>query len=105
MNKVLLTGRIANDLKLRETKNGTKVCDFTMAIPRGFSQSKKQDTDFISCITYGVGAEALCNYQKKGSLIAIFGELRVDSYEVNGEKKYKNYVLVSNMEFLDKKAN
>ena len=32
-------------------------------------------------------------------MIAVFGELRNDSYEVNGEKKYKSYVIVNNIEF------
>lgn len=36
-------------------------------------------------------------------MIAVFGELRNDSYEVNGEKKYKSYVIVNNIEFLESK--
>ena len=49
-------------------------------------------------------AENLCKFQGKGSLIAVFGELRTDSYETEGQKKYKTYVLVSNVEFLSKKT-
>ena len=34
MNKCILTGRITKDLELRETKSGTKVCEFTLATNR-----------------------------------------------------------------------
>lgn len=33
------------------------------------------------------------------------GQLRIDNYEVNGEKKYKTYVLVENIEFLESKKD
>ena len=34
-------------------------------------------------------------------MIGIQGQLRVDTYETNGERKYKTYVLVENIEFLE----
>lgn len=34
-------------------------------------------------------------------MIGVQGQLRVDTYEVNGERKYKTYVLVENIEFLE----
>lgn len=34
-------------------------------------------------------------------MIGVQGQLRVDTYETNGERKYKTYVLVENIEFLE----
>ena len=99
MNKVILTGRITKDLELRKTKSDKSVCEFTLATNRVGSE----DADFISCMVWNQQAENLCKFQGKGSLIAIFGELRTDSYEIEGQKRYKTYVLVSNIEFLSKK--
>ena len=100
MNKVILIGRITKDLELRKTKSNKSVCEFTLATNRVGSE----DTDFISCMVWNQQAENLCKFQGKGSLIAVFGELRTDSYEIEGQKRYKTYVLVSNVEFLSKKT-
>lgn len=100
MNKVILTGRITKDLELRKTKSDKSVCEFTLATNR----VGNEDADFISCMVWNQQAENLCKFQGKGSLIAVFGELRTDSYEIEGQKRYKTYVLVSNVEFLSKKT-
>lgn len=100
MNKVVLIGRITKDLELRKTKSDKSVCEFTLATNRVGSE----DADFISCMVWNQQAENLCKFQGKGSLIAVFGELRTDSYEIEGQKRYKTYVLVSNVEFLSKKT-
>lgn len=100
MNKVILIGRITKDLELRKTKSDKSVCEFTLATNRVGSE----DADFISCMVWNQQAENLCKFQGKGSLIAVFGELRTDSYEIEGQKRYKTYVLVSNVEFLSKKT-
>ena len=99
MNKVVLTGRITKDLELKKTKKDTPICEFTLATNRIGSE----DADFINCIVWSKQAENLVKFQGKGSLIAVFGELRTESYEVNEQKRYKTYVLVSNIEFLSKK--
>lgn len=87
------------DLELKETNKGTKVCEFTIATNR----INGKDADFINCVVWNSQAENLVKYQDKGSLIGVFGELRVDKYEVEGNKRYKTYVLVSNIEFLESK--
>ena len=100
MNKIFLIGRITKDLELRKTKSDKSVCEFTLATNRVGSE----DADFISCMVWNQQAENLCKFQGKGSLIAVFGEIRTDSYEIEGQKRYKTYVLVSNVEFLSKKT-
>lgn len=98
-NKVVLTGRIVRDLELKETNKGTKVCEFTLATNRPMDREK---ADFINVIVWDKQAENLCKYQKKGNLIAVFGEIRTDSYEVEGKKRYKTYVLCNQLEYLSK---
>ena len=100
MNKIFLIGRISKDLELRKTKSDKSVCEFTLATNR----VGNEDADFISCMVWNQQAENLCKFQGKGSLIAVFGELRTDSYEIEGQKRYKTYVLVNTIEFLSKKT-
>ena len=95
MNKVILIGRITKDLEIRYTSNEKAVCEFSLAINRD-----KENTDFINCVVWNKPAENLVKYQGKGSLISVIGELRTDTYEKDGEKRYKTYVLVNNIEYL-----
>ena len=88
---------------MKEVKD-KKVCEFTLATNRPVIRDGEKQADFINCIVWNNQAENLCKFQGKGSLIAVFGELRTDSYEIEGQKRYKTYILVSNVEFLSKKT-
>lgn len=104
MNKVLLTGRVVKSLELRNTIGGTAVCEFTLATNRPVVRDEEKKADFIKCIVYGKQAENLCKYQDKGSLIAVFGENRIDTWEnEKGEFRSKFYVLVNQIEYLGTK--
>lgn len=104
MNKVILTGRITKELELRFTQNNKAVVEFTIATNRPVNKDGEKVADFINCIVYGSQADNLSKYQGKGSLIAVFGELRVDTWKnEEGKTKYKTYVLANNIEFLESK--
>ena len=103
MNKALLTGRLTKDPVLEKTKNNISKCQFSIAVNRPIVRDGKKETDFITCIVWNKLAENLVKYQRKGNLIAIYGELRNDTYESNGEKKYKSYVLGQEIEYLEAK--
>ena len=103
MNKALLTGRLTKDPVLEKTKNNIFKCQFSIAVNRPIVRDGKKETDFITCIVWNKLAENLVKYQRKGNLIAIYGELRTDTYESNGEKKYKSYVLGQEIEYLEAK--
>ena len=101
MNQINLVGRIARDLELRTTKNEKKVCEFTIAVNRVGSEA----ADFITCQVWEKQAENLVKYQGKGSLIAVSGSLRVDKYEVEGQNRYRTYVLANNVMYLSTKSS
>lgn len=104
MNKVILTGRIANDLELRTTKSDKSVCEFRLATNRPINKDGEREADFVNCIVWNKQADNLVKYQGKGSLIAVFGTIRIDSFDGNdGNKKYKTYILVNEIEFLGNK--
>ena len=103
MNKVILTGRLTKDLVLEHTKQRTPLCQFTLATNRPVIRDGKRETDFITCIIWNKLAENLVKYQRKGNLLGIQGELRVETYESDGKRKYKSYVLVEEVEYLESK--
>ena len=105
MNKCWLTGRLSKKPELRKINENSCVCDFTIATNRPTNRDGEKVADFINCRVWNKQAENLCKYQDKGNLIGVSGEIRTDNYEVNGTKKYKTYVLVNNIEFLESKKN
>ena len=96
MNKCNLIGRITKELELRHTKNNKAVCEFTIATNRVGGK----ETDFITCQVWDKQAQNLVEYQGKGSLIGVSGEIRTESYEISGKKHYKTYVIVNQVEYL-----
>lgn len=102
MNQIQLIGRLARTPEMRYTTNNKPVANFTIAVNRIGQDS----ADFINCVVWNNPAENLCKYQDKGSQIAIVGSLRVEQYQdSNGENRYKTYVLVSNIEYLNSKKS
>lgn len=105
MNKVIITGRIVKDPVLEYTKSKIPTCQFTIATNRPVTRDGEKQTDFITCVIWNKAAENLVKYQRKGNMIGVYGNLRVDNYEVNGERKYKTYILVQEVEFLEAKKD
>lgn len=103
MNKVILCGNITNDLELRQTTSGKNVLGFTVALNEGYGE--KKTTEFVDCTAWENTAEIVAKYCHKGSKLLIEGKLRSDSYEKNGEKRKKIYVLADRVELLDPKES
>ena len=99
MNSIVLIGRITKDLEIKYTESQKAVCNFSLAVNR----IGQEQADFINVAVWGQQAENLHKYQSKGSLIAVNGSLRVDNYEVDGQKRYNTYVLANNIEYLSSK--
>lgn len=104
MNKAILTGRIANDLELKQTTTGKSICEFRLATNRPTNRDGERVADFINCRVWNKQAENLVKYQTKGSLIAVIGRMQVDAYQdKDGKNKSYNYLLVEELEYLEKK--
>lgn len=104
MNKVWITGRIANDLEIRATSTGKSICEFRIATNRPTNRDGERVADFINCRVWNKSAENLEKYQTKGNLIAVVGRLQVDKYtDKEGKNRYNTYVLVEDLEYLERK--
>lgn len=99
INKVVLIGRLAKDPELRYAQgNGTAVCKFTLAVARPF---KKDETDFINCVSFGKAAETINQYMTKGRQLAVTGSIRTGSYDAqDGTKRYTTDIAVDEFEFI-----
>ncbi|MCD7034326.1 single-stranded DNA-binding protein [Metabacillus sp. GX 13764] len=100
MNSVQLIGNISTDLETRYTPNGKCVVGFNLAVTNPFNREK---TSFLPIEVWGKVAENTSNYCKKGSKIGIVGHLEVDTWEKDGQKKYKTKIIANVVEFLTPK--
>ena len=105
INKVIIMGRITQDLELKQTPNGVSVLSFTVAVDRNFTkQGEEKQSDFISCVAWKERAEFISRYFGKGRMIAVEGQLRTRTYEdKNGSKHYLTEVYVDNASFTGEK--
>ncbi|MGL6107494.1 MAG: single-stranded DNA-binding protein [Fusobacteriaceae bacterium] len=104
MNQVILVGRLTRDPELRYIAgSGTPVAQFAIAVDREFSgKDGKKETDFIDIQVWNKVAESCANYLTKGSLVAIQGSLRIETYQNQaGENRRAARVNASRVQFLD----
>lgn len=102
MNKLILTGRLTKDAELSFIPgSGTPKMTYTLAVERSYQKDKNnKKVDFVPCEAIGKHCENLCQYVTKGKLVAVTGELNIDQYESNGEKKSFTKCKVDSLEFL-----
>lgn len=88
LNQTVIVGRIVKDPELRETENGSKVTNITLAVPRSFKNSEGEyDTDFISCVLWKGIAESTSEYCKKGDLVGVKGRIQTRNIELQDDIK------------------
>lgn len=112
MNKIILVGRTTKDAELGFIAvTGTPKMAFTLAVERNYQKDKNnKKVDFINMEMIGKHTENLCQYVTKGKQILVEGELNIDNYEKDGEKRSFTKVKVDRLEFLgsattEKKTN
>jgi len=106
INAVTLVGRLTKDPELKYSQSGTAICNFTIAVNRGFKSQDGQDADFINSVIFKGGAESLANYQRKGNLIGLTGRIQTRNYEnKEGRRVYITEVVADSVQFLESKKS
>jgi single-strand DNA-binding protein len=105
MNKVLLLGRVTQDIELKATASGTEVADFTLAVNRNYKNAEgNYEADFINCVSYKGLAKTISTYVKKGDRLAVEGRLQTRTYQNKEGKNVKvSEVIVENIDFIETK--
>ncbi len=103
LNEVFLMGNLTRDPELKQTPRGTAVCDLGMAINDSY---KAQDGTVKEVVTYvdvevwGRTAENCKQYLAKGRGVFIKGQLKLDQWEQDGQKRSKLKVRAVSVQFL-----
>lgn len=106
-NKVILMGRIVNDLELKSTPAGVSVLSFRIAADRKYQiKGEEKKTDFINIVAWRNEAEFISRYFSKGRMILIEGELQTRSYtDKNGNTAYVTEIIVERSTFTGEKKD
>ncbi len=106
-NKIILMGRIANDLELKATPNGVNVCSFRIAVDRRYqAKGEEKQTDFFNITAWRQQAEFVTKYFAKGRMILVEGELNTRSYtDKNGNPATWYEVVADRLTFTGEKKD
>ena len=102
INSYVCTGRLVADPEVKETDNGKKYSNITLAVPRTYKNADGEyETDFLDYTLWGDIASNTAEYCKKGDVIGIKGRMAsklIDTEE--GKKIKKTEVVVEKISFL-----
>lgn len=102
MNKVILVGRISNDLELLTTKSGINYVRFSLAVSR--RNSNNDITDFIPVTAWRNTAVFLSNNSMKGSRILVEGSFTSSRYTNSQGQNVTSYeVTADSVELMETK--
>ncbi len=107
MNKVIMMGRIVNDLELKTTPQGVNVCSFRIAVDRNFQRKgEERKSDFFNVVAWRQNAEFVTRFFGKGRMILIEGELNTRQYtDKNGNPNTWYEIVTDRIYFTGEKAN
>lgn len=106
MNKCIFSGRICNDLELKQTQGGTAVLSYRLAIPRRAKQDGQPDADFVTVIAFGKAAEFAYAYFKKGMRVEVVSRVQTRSYDSrDGHKVSVTEFIAEEQNFGEKKSD
>ena len=101
INSYVCTGRLVADPEVKETDNGKKYSNITLAVPRTYKNADGEyETDFLDYTLWGDIASNTAEYCKKGDLVGVQGSVQTDLYDKDGQTHKSTKIHVDKVSFL-----
>lgn len=102
MNIISVTGRVVRDAEPSVLPgSGIGKASFTICVERNYQKDKNnKKVDFIPVEVIGNHATKLAQYLTKGKMIGVTGEINIDTWEKDGQKKSFTKIKADKIEFL-----
>ena len=92
INKFCVMGRLVRDPEIKETENGNKVANITLAVDRDYKDKDgNKITDFLNYSLWTKDAERIKNYSAKGSHVVLEGTFNDKVIELDDGKKIHTF--------------
>jgi single-strand DNA-binding protein len=102
MNNLNFTGNLGSDAEVRYTADQKPITSWSVALRSGFGKSEK--TSWVRCTLFGDRGVKLAEYLKKGTQVAVSGELSLNEYtNKQGENKASLECNVNNLTLIGKR--
>lgn len=100
LNNVTLVGRVGGEPNVRYFESGSVVCNLTLAVNR--PTRNNDEPDWFSLEIWGRTAQVAADYVKKGSLIGVSGNLKMEYWNdrSTGVQRSKPVVRVNRLDLL-----
>jgi single-strand DNA-binding protein len=95
-NLIILIGNLGRDCETKYTKSGKAVCSFSLAV----TERKGQEAEWFNIVAWDKLAETCQEHLNKGNKVYVEGRQKTESWESDGEKKYKQTVVIHQMTML-----
>ena len=107
LNRIIVMGRIVNDIELKKTQSGVEVCSFKVACERDFKNADgKKECDFIPVVAWRNTASFLAKYFGMGRMVVVDGKLQSRQWtDKNNNKRTEWEIQADNVYFADSKQS
>lgn len=108
LNKVILIGNLTKDVEMRYLASGDGIANFSVATNRRWKDKngeRKEESEFHNITIFGGLAKICGEYLHKGSKVYLEGRIKTESWEKDGEKKYRTVIIAEDMKMLDGRGN
>lgn len=96
MNNWNFTGNLGRDAEQKFTQGGDSIVTFSVAVKSGYGDKEK--TTWPRCSMFGKRGESVLPYLKKGTQVAVSGELSINEYtDKEGQQKHSVDVRVNDV--------
>lgn len=96
MNSVQLSGRLAKDAEIKQTKNSKEFIIITIATDGLANEKGERKSDFHRCVVFGKLA-ADNKGLKKGASVFAEGSISYGTYEKNGQTMYSTNITLNTL--------
>ncbi len=101
INKVTILGVLGRDPEVKYAGNGNAICTLSVATNEQWKDKQtgeqKESTEWHSVKIFGRLAEVAGEYLTKGARVYFEGKIKTESWEKDGEKKYKTVIIADEM--------
>ena len=108
VNKVTLIGNLGQDPEIKSLESGQKVASFSLATSESFKDKdgvKQNKSEWHNIVIWGKLADVVEAYVKKGDKLYLEGKIQTQTWEKDGEKKYRTNIVCNQMTMLGGKPS
>lgn len=108
VNKVIILGRIGQDPEVKTLNSGDKVANMSVATSESYtnkSGEKVETTEWHNIEIWGKLAGVVEQYLHKGDQVYIEGKIKTESWDKDGEKRYRTKIRGLSLQMIGSKQN